>query len=766
MKRCLNVIGILLVLLFFPYCGGREVQPSKGKDNNAHAALAGIDSLMWRRSDSAFVLLQEFVVSPEAEELDTFDGHYCQLLISELLYKNDCEQTNRKELLQAVSYFDSLVREAPPLQRGAGGLKTPQSPDLNDNLTFLAARAHYINGVGYYEHDSVVNACTEYLKALEMMEELFEEKELVGKKAQFMTYIYNRLGDMFGEQLLAEPAITCYKQALLYCRREPTSIYGIPVLLYNLGIQYDISRQIDSAYFYYNEALASLPDHDNIHYRDIMSTKALLDHYDFGLCSDSIIKELKYIISLSANENEKTARLLTLGNILFNDRQYDSSRFYLETVFEQQEDLQSKILAAENLCDIYQIKGDSVKAQKYALFLAGFTMSEIEKKTEVSMVNKMFKEHLTKQQEKQARFEREKAVKKALEIVIPIAVVVALVIFIVLKHRSKKLLEEHQEEAGRMLGETERQHKDELRRRQVEAEKQLEDKEKHYQSELETKEAEARKELEERDRQHEEELRLRQAEAEKLLEDKEKHHQQEMEAKEAEARKELEERDRQHEEELRLRQAEAEKLLEDKEKHHRQEMEAKEAEARKELEEKDKQHAEVLEAERQIHRMEQSAIAGRLKRSNQELRELKDQIKQMDDLATKTEVAASFDEEPICRLIMDRVNEGQFKSKIDHIIYKDSALDKQQLLDLRLAVDRHYGQFTVRLKKAYPELTNSDLDYCCLYLLGLTDADIAALMQRTYNTVFERNGKMRKIFGSETPLPITLMGMANDSSFI
>ena len=722
MKRCLNVIGILLVLLFFPYCGGREVQPSKGKDNNAHAALAGIDSLMWRRSDSAFVLLQEFVVSPEAEELDTFDGHYCQLLISELLYKNDCEQTNRKELLQAVSYFDSLVREAPPLQRGAGGLKTPQSPDLNDNLTFLAARAHYINGVGYYEHDSVVNACTEYLKALEMMEELFEEKELVGKKAQFMTYIYNRLGDMFGEQLLAEPAITCYKQALLYCRREPTSIYGIPVLLYNLGIQYDISRQIDSAYFYYNEALASLPDHDNIHYRDIMSTKALLDHYDFGLCSDSIIKELKYIISLSANENEKTARLLTLGNILFNDRQYDSSRFYLETVFEQQEDLQSKILAAENLCDIYQIKGDSVKAQKYALFLAGFTMSEIEKKTEVSMVNKMFKEHLTKQQEKQARFEREKAVKKALEIVIPIAVVVALVIFIVLKHRSKKLLEEHQEEAGRMLGETERQHKDELRRRQVEAEKQLEDKEKHYQSELETKEAEARKELEERDRQHEEELRLRQAEAEKLLEDKEKHH--------------------------------------------RQEMEAKEAEARKELEEKDKQHAEVLEAERQIHRMEQSAIAGRLKRSNQELRELKDQIKQMDDLATKTEVAASFDEEPICRLIMDRVNEGQFKSKIDHIIYKDSALDKQQLLDLRLAVDRHYGQFTVRLKKAYPELTNSDLDYCCLYLLGLTDADIAALMQRTYNTVFERNGKMRKIFGSENPLPITLMGMAKDSSFI
>ena len=228
----------------------------------------------------------------------------------------------------------------------------------------------------------------------------------------------------------------------------------------------------------------------------------------------------------------------------------------------------------------------------------------------------------------------------------------------------------------------------------------------------------------------------------------------------------LGETEQQHREELRLRQAEAEKLLEDKEKLHQQEIEAKEALARKELEERDKQHAEVLEAERQTHRMEQAAISGRLKRSNQEVRELKGQIKQLDDLATKTEVAASFDEEPICRLIMDRVNEGQFKSKIDYIIYKDAALDKQQLLDLRLAVDCHFGQFTARIKKAYPELTNSDLDYCCLYLLGLTDADIAALMQRTYNTVFERSGKMRKIFGSENPLPITLMGIAKDSSFI
>ena len=669
MKRCLNVIGIMLVLLLFPYCGRRDARQMDGQGNSAHAALAGIDSLMWRRADSAFVLLQEFVVSPEAEKLETFDGHYCQLLISELLYKNDCEQTNREDLLQAVDFFDSLI-----VNKNDANKREVVTQKQN---VFLDVRAHYINGVGYYELGNVVHACAEYLKALEVMEEHFEEKELVGKKAQFMTYIYNRLGDMFYGQLLVEPAISCYKKALVFCMREPTSIYGISVILYNLGIQFDIARQKDSADYYYNKALDYMPDSNNIHYRDIRMSKALLA-YNKGLCLDSIIKELEYVVSLAPDNDEKITRFLTLGNVLFEDKQYDSSCFYLETVFEQQEDTPSRILAAENLCNIYRMKGDSVKSQKYASFLSGFTMSEIEKKTEVSKVNEMFKEHFTKQQERQAGLNQEKAIKKALEIIIPITVMVALVIFIVTKHRGKRLLKEQQEEADKVLGETEQQHK----------------------------------------------------------------------------------------EELRLRQAEAEKMLEDKEKHHQQEIEAKEALAKKELEERDKRHAEVLDAERQTHRMEQAAISGRLKRSNQEMRELKNQIKQLDDLAAKTEVAASFDEEPICRLIMDRVNEGQFKSKIDYIIYKDSALDKQQLLDLRLAVDRHFGQFTVRLKKAYPGLTNSDLDYCCLYLLGLTDADIAALMQRTYNTVFQRNGKMRKIFGSENPLPITLMGMAKDSSFI
>ena len=56
------------------------------------------------------------------------------------------------------------------------------------------------------------------------------------------------------------------------------------------------------------------------------------------------------------------------------------------------------------------------------------------------------------------------------------------------------------------------------------------------------------------------------------------------------------------------------------------------------------------------------------------------------------------------------------------------------------------------------------MDYCCLYLLDLTDADISALMQRAYNTVRDRNGKLKKIFGSENAVSVTLKTFAEKNN--
>lgn len=161
--------------------------------------------------------------------------------------------------------------------------------------------------------------------------------------------------------------------------------------------------------------------------------------------------------------------------------------------------------------------------------------------------------------------------------------------------------------------------------------------------------------------------------------------------------------------------------------------------------------------------MRQAALSGRLKQSNQELRELKDIVNQQSNTVSTNQHAVSFIEEPVCCLVLKRVNDGQFKSQMDCTLYKEHALNKEQVIALREAADYHFGQFTTRLKKAYPELSQADLDYCCLYLLGLSDADVSALMQKAYPTISQRSRRIRSVLGNDSPLPITLRVIANNS---
>ena len=127
MKRCFNVIGTILLLLLclFTACNSKKQVPEPVE--GPFKELSVIDSLMWRQPDSAFVLLQGFVDSPESEELDTFDGHYCQLLISELLYKKTTNKT-----LRASDYI--LINE--PFEAASGAqltLMVHDCPECIDN---------------------------------------------------------------------------------------------------------------------------------------------------------------------------------------------------------------------------------------------------------------------------------------------------------------------------------------------------------------------------------------------------------------------------------------------------------------------------------------------------------------------------------------------------------------------------------------------------------------------------------------------------------
>ena len=181
---------------------------------------------------------------------------------------------------------------------------------------------------------------------------------------------------------------------------------------------------------------------------------------------------------------------------------------------------------------------------------------------------------------------------------------------------------------------------------------------------------------------------------------------------------------------------------------------------------KGKHHLETqIEADRYAHSIQQKALLGKLKKSNEALH---DALKQLEKNSVGNENQSepktiqnyvSFVETPICQYILETVHQQKFKSKIDCIVYREYALQKEQLLLLRVAADENMDNFTSRLRKRFPNLNDEDVTYCCFYLLNIADADIAALMQKAYPTVCERKRKIKRILGENDEICFSLRNL-------
>ena len=625
-----------MVFAFLAACNGNKQAPEPAvpeaprRVEGPSVELAAVDSLLWQQPDSALAVLQDYlacrdamIASPETPDGDfiethamrLYDRHYAHLLLAELLYKNDYAQTNRAELLDAVGYFDSLtftLNDHSSLRRLiAGG--DPLSPTRNDQLFFLSARAHYINGVGYYEHDSVVEACKEYLKALEVMEEHFEEKNLMKNKIHFVALVYIHLSGLYSDYYLHEQTISCAKHSLSYLQKQDSSSWHIAWVLNTIGSQYEMIREFDSAYYYYKRATTAINDTTLLLYRDICSHQAMLEYKTDNQKAEAAMSTLFHLLSASDIEMERLARYSFIGEILFHEKQYDSAWKYLSKIYQNTSDVRSKKQAAEWLVEICKMQEKNDEMIKYAEFLVPFANKEENKSEIKSQLTELYNEYSQNKLERQ--HQKDISHHRRLSMMAYSGLFFIILIVVILYHYNK--------------------------RRKLHLENQIKE-------------------------------------------------------------------------------------------------------------------------EKRAHIIEKKSLSSRLKKSNASLRELQDQIKQQNDRDAAVEPTISFAEEPICRLIMERVKEGQFKSQMDCSIYKSYALTKEQIIALHDAANRHFAGLTMRLKKAYPQLTDSDINYCSLYLLGLTDADIAALMQKAYPTVSQRSRKLKTIFGSETSLPITLHNFANN----
>ena len=453
--------------------------------------LLYIDSLMWYHPDSALMhLIYYFKPDSATITLSTrteCNQRYAHLLLSELLFKNGYPQTNRENLLWSVDYFDSLtmVKMHGTDTRGVSlqtesdcrNASNASAQNISPNNVFLSARAHYMNGVGYQEHDSIIEAYNEYIRALEIMETHFPIVETLRATSQnttskktlhatslhiiphlprFMMLIHCRLGGLFSDQFMQEPAIYCFKKALAFNRLEPIFPDDYSNSLYFIGLQYDKLQQWDSAQYYYDEALRLLPDTSNWLFKVLISSKANLNYVSSEEVEPAV-SDLKRIAA-QTDSCDKPRYFFLIGQIYYDANQYDSALVYLVPTFEQSKGVATKTLTAKFLHDIYQNRGDTLKAVQYAVYHAENTEQERVMMARVSYLNDLFQNHLRKEQETYLLRQRQNNIKKLLIIALPLAAILVAFVAIIIRRRSKKRLAIQEAEKQRQLSEFHQKH--------------------------------------------------------------------------------------------------------------------------------------------------------------------------------------------------------------------------------------------------------------------------------------------------------------------
>ena len=115
-----------------------------------------------------------------------------------------------------------------------------------------------------------------------------------------------------------------------------------------------------------------------------------------------------------------------------------------------------------------------------------------------------------------------------------------------------------------------------------------------------------------------------------------------------------------------------------------------------------------------------------------------------------------FNDSPICVKIRKSVKGKDIMIK-SVAQYPQIKLSEKDLIDLVFAANSSFGDFSLRLLNAYPDLTSGDIRHCALALLGMNDAEIAALEGISYSGTNRRTKKIVGVFGTNLSLQTFLM---------
>ena len=184
------------------------------------------------------------------------------------------------------------------------------------------------------------------------------------------------------------------------------------------------------------------------------------------------------------------------------------------------------------------------------------------------------------------------------------------------------------------------------------------------------------------------------------------------------------------------------------------------------FEKRRRRHLREIEAREQIR----AALEGEIEEAKSDSQQKAEQIKALESKLKKVISNPDFQtlpfdkkletlyEMPVCKRVL-QVKQANVKAFND---YPELKLSDNQLTMLVNAVDAVFPKFSMRIIEMFPRLKRDDVIYCCLYILGVTEVQAAALTGKSYQAVWTRSLKLHEIFNNKSSLQIVLHGYLKD----
>lgn len=341
------------------------------------------------------------------------------ILLAEALYKNYLPQSNFDNLKTTVEFLDREI-------------KTPNSSIIIPD--FLYSKAHYYHAVGLNERNDIVNACEHYLKALEIIttQKAIQRNDFDYEKIKLISLIYTRLGELFLDNTYIDLARTKFKYALKYIELLDNN-HSKAIIFKLIGNTYHFHNNTDSALYYYNKSLQT--NSDIFNKLDIEKSIAQI-LFEKGE-KDSAYTLINNNIHKIKNNIVQESYYGTLGQMLFEDKAYDSAIYYLNLSLKSQ-NYYIQYLSATKLSAIYDTLKNFEKKAYYDNITSQLSIKNTRKSIEKAKLQNVYDEY----QERKRHIEKSS---NRIKIYVTISSLVILAIFIIMLmkysyHRNHKKL--------------------------------------------------------------------------------------------------------------------------------------------------------------------------------------------------------------------------------------------------------------------------------------------------------------------------------------